>query len=138
MDNCEFCNLTPEEEKYLLYRSGYWNVYLADNQDYIGSCCVVSAVHYESLSELPMDAWVNLNEIIKALEPMLKETLGAAMFNWSCLMNNAYKSAVPAPHVHFLVRPRYKDPVTINGKEFRDLTIPLMSPADSARGEGHP
>lgn len=120
MGDCEFCNLTPEEEKYLLYRNADWNVYLADTQDYIGSCCVVSAAHYESLSELPGPAWASLKEIINALEAMLKEVLGAAMCNWSCLMNNAYKSANPAPHVHFLVRPRYRDPIRINGQAFRD------------------
>jgi len=110
----------PGRRKNLLHRSKHWNIYLADLQDYIGSCIVVSAVHYEALSDLPIHAWAELKEVINVLEAMLKDTLGAAMLNWSCLMNNAYKSANPAPHIHFLVRPRYRNPVSINGHKFRD------------------
>ena len=35
-------------------------------------------------------------------------------------MNSFYKNAVPKPHVHVHVRPRYKTPVTINGHVFAD------------------
>jgi len=68
MENCEFCNLTPEDEKYLLYQNSYWKVYLADEQDYIGRCVVVSVKHYESLNQLPVDEWISLKEIINMLE----------------------------------------------------------------------
>lgn len=35
-------------------------------------------------------------------------------------MNSFYKSADPNPHVHVHVRPRYKNPVVINGHEYAD------------------
>ena len=120
MENCEFCNLTAEDEKYLLYLNDYWKVYLSDEQDYIGRCIIVSVVHYESLSDLQLSEWISLKEIINLLETALKESLDATMFNWSCLMNNSYKSANPAPHVHFHFRPRYKNPIKINGYEIND------------------
>lgn len=31
----------------------------------------------------------------------MKEELGAILCNWSCLMNDAFKSQIPRPHVHF-------------------------------------
>ena len=42
------------------------------------------------------------------------------MFNWTCLMNNAYQEPSPNPHVHWHFRPRYKHAVNINGVEFND------------------
>ena len=35
-------------------------------------------------------------------------------------MNSFYKSPEPCPHVHVHVRPRYKNPVVINGNTYWD------------------
>ena len=51
MNNCSWCNLTDEDRKYLLYENQYWSVYLADEQDYVGRCIVVSRRHCASLAE---------------------------------------------------------------------------------------
>lgn len=120
MGKCEFCNLTKEDEKFLFFENSYWKIYLADKQDYIGRCIVVSKIHYESLSDLPLDNWVDLKKIINSLESIFKKILGAAMFNWSCLMNNAYKEINPSPHLHFHFRPRYKNSVKIQDCKFCD------------------
>jgi len=42
------------------------------------------------------------------------------MFNWTCLMNGAYKNNPPDPHVHWHARPRYSKPVVFEGIEFED------------------
>ena len=41
------------------------------------------------------------------------------MFNFSCLMNNAYRDK-EKPHVHFHFMPRYKDKVYIFNKKYID------------------
>ena len=51
---------------------------------------------------------------------MAETKLGATMFNWSCLMNDAYKSTPPCPHVHLHVRPRYSAPITVGDYTFCD------------------
>jgi len=39
MSSCEWCEYN--ESEWLLYKSLYWSVYLADIQDYIGRCILV-------------------------------------------------------------------------------------------------
>lgn len=120
MDNCEFCDLLPDDEKWMFYESDFWKIYLSDKQDYIGRCIIVSKRHCESLACLNLNEWDDLKCIINSLEKMVSKILHATMFNWSCLMNNGYKKDNSCPHVHFHVRPRYKQTLTINGKEYTD------------------
>lgn len=119
-DKCNWCNITESEKMYLLIDSEYWEVYLADKQDYIGSCILVLKRHCESLSRLSDEEWAELKVLIEKLETAISNSLGATMFNWSCLMNDFYKSSNPNPHLHIHVRPRYLSPITINGKTFID------------------
>ena len=51
---------------------------------------------------------------------MLSGELNATMFNWSCLMNDAYKHDPPCSHLHFHVRPRYKGLVHLGKIAFQD------------------
>ena len=118
--NCEFCNLTDEDKKWLLCETSYWDIYLADKQDYVGRCLLVLKRHCESLSGLNSTEWLELKNIIDVAEKILKTTLGADLCNWSCLMNNFYKDVVPNPHLHIHIRPRYKNPAKIDEKSFYD------------------
>ena len=102
------------------YQSLYWSVYLADRQDYIGRCILVLNRHCSSLSELDGSEWIELKTIIDRLEYIYKEVLGAELYNWSCLLNDFYKEAVPNPHLHIHVRPRYKNTVVINNHAYID------------------
>lgn len=120
MKNCAFCNVTEMDKQWLLYENEHWSVYFADRQDYVGRCIVVARFHRESLSELTTEEWLSLKKIIVATENLLKNEMNATMFNWSCLMNDAYKTEVPHPHVHFHVRPRYKTPISIDNVQIVD------------------
>lgn len=120
MSDCSWCNLTDEDRQYLLYENQYWSVYLADEQDYVGRCIVVSWRHCASLSELDETEWDNLRIVIQMVENSLKSVLGADLCNWSCLMNDSFKEQVPKPHLHLHCRPRFKNLVTINGNEYID------------------
>lgn len=120
MKNCEFCNLSAEDKKWLLYEDEYWYLFLADKQDYAGRCIIVCKQHCESISALGTEQWLSLKNIMTNAETMLKFELGADAFNWSCLMNDAYKKDDPAPHIHFHLRPRYAKPVHIGDAVFTD------------------
>ncbi len=69
--------------------------------------------HRESVRELCAEEWLDLKTVMDALERMLAAELGATMFNWSCLLNDAYKADPPHPHLHFHLRPRYRQPLSI-------------------------
>lgn len=118
---CCWCNFTNEEKQSILFESVYWYVFLADNQDYIGRCVIVLKRHSVSLSDLDLSEWIELKEIINKLESCFEKILGADLCNWSCLMNNFYKSATPNPHLHLHARPRYRNAITINGSSYADI-----------------
>lgn len=120
MAECEFCRLSTEDKKWRIYENAYWAVLLADRQDYPGRCIVICNKHRESLGELNLEEWISLKAVMTSLERMVKNELGAEMFNWTCLMNNAYKTEPAVPHVHFHFRPRYQKTVSIDGQSFTD------------------
>jgi diadenosine tetraphosphate (Ap4A) HIT family hydrolase len=55
------------------------------------------------------------------LESALRKTFDATMFNWTCLMNDAYKEKIPEPHVHWHFRPRYNHKVKVADLTFEDM-----------------
>lgn len=120
MKRCEWCNLSEEDRKYLLSDTKHWTVYLADEQDYIGRCVIVLKRHCGSLPELNDDEWMELFLLIKKYEKCIRTVFNAEHCNWSCLMNSFYKLPEPCPHIHIHVRPRYKNPVVINGNTYLD------------------
>ncbi|MBO4887190.1 MAG: HIT family protein [Firmicutes bacterium] len=120
MTKCDWCNLSEEDKKYLLYDTGCWSVFLADEQDYIGRCILVLKRHCNSLSELKDNEWGELHDLICQVETCLKAVLGATLCNWSCLMNDFYKESEPDPHLHIHVRPRYNKPLILNGNTYTD------------------
>ena len=120
MGNCDWCSLSEEDKRFQVYDGEFWYVFLSDEQDYIGRCIFVLKRHCGLLSELTEDEWEELRKLICKVEACLKAVLGAALCNWSCLMNNFYKEAAPDPHLHIHVRPRYDKPVMLNGSIYND------------------
>lgn len=118
MSKCEWCDY--RDNKWLLYKSLHWSVYLADVQDYPGRCILVLNRHCGCLSELDTSEWIELKTIIDSLEHIYKVALGAELCNWSCLLNNFYKNPIPDPHLHIHVRPRYKNAIVINDHSYTD------------------
>ena len=120
MVNCDWCSLPEEDKQFQVCESKSWSVFLSDEQDYIGRCILVLKRHCDSLSELTDDEWDELRDLVFKVEACLKAVLGATLCNWSCLMNSFYKEAVPDPHLHIHVRPRYDKPVMLNGNTYND------------------
>ena len=120
MVNCSWCDLSEEDKRFQVYESTFWSVFLSDEQDYVGRCILVLKRHCASLPELTEDEWEELRGLVCKVETCLKTVLGAALCNWSCLMNSFFKDPEPDPHLHIHVRPRYDRPVMINGNIYTD------------------
>ena len=102
----------------ILYKSKYWEVvFVSWCQEFVGDCII--SCNKESLSELTNDEWLELGKLEKELERVTKKLFGATMFNFACLMNNAYRDN-EKPHVHFHFVPRYKNDLKISNKVYKD------------------
>ena len=101
-----------------LYKGETWEVVFGKwSQEFIGYSII--SCNKKSLSDLTNDDWVELGKLEKELERVCKKLFGATMFNFSCLMNNAYRDN-EKPHVHFHFMPRYKNEVNLFNKKYID------------------
>lgn len=84
-------------------------------QEFPGDCIISSKK--KSLSDLTNEEWIELVELEKELERITKKLFdGATMFNFACLMNNAYRDK-ETPNVHFHFIPKYDGKRIIFGKK---------------------
>lgn len=104
----------------VIYETEEWRVLLANDQGYLGRCYVTAKHHTASLGDLSDQQWREYEHIVLLLETACKKALGAEMFNWTCLMNNAFRKQPCLPHVHWHFRPRYKTSVEFAGLTFED------------------
>lgn len=101
-----------------LYKGKYWNVIFGNwCQEFVGYCIITNSK--ESLSELTSEEWKELGKIEKELERVCKKLFNATMFNFACLMNNAYRDN-EKPHVHYHFVPRYGQETKILNKIYKD------------------
>lgn len=103
-----------------IYKTKYWQIELCPDQYYIGRCIIILNRECKNLAELNNEEFLDLLSIIKTLELSIKKSFNPTMFNWACLMNDAYKSENPKPWVHFHLRPRYKFKLEFEGEIFED------------------
>ena len=105
----------------VLFETEFWRVILADDQYYLGRMYVSVKRNVGALRDLTPKEWNDLHKnVIVKLENSLIKSFRADVFNWTCLMNNEYKSENPEPHVHFHLWPRYKNSVRFAGEIFID------------------
>ena len=101
-----------------LYKGKNWNVIFVDScQEFIGDCII--SCNKESLSDLTDEDWQELGRLEKELERISKKLFNATMFNFACLMNNAYRDN-EKPNVHFHFIPRYKNKLKLFNKIYKD------------------
>jgi diadenosine tetraphosphate (Ap4A) HIT family hydrolase len=108
-----------------IYETEFWVVKLNNNQAYLGRCVIVAKREVENLSSLTKEEWVNLQKVIQSLELAIQKAFNPRMFNWTCLMNNAFKAErydkkKAKPHVHWHCKPRYNMEVVFNDIIFKD------------------
>ena len=103
-----------------LYKTKNWTVvFVSWCQEFPGDCIIASNNQKQSLSELNTEEWQELGTIEKELERITKKLFDATMFNFACLMNNAYKDN-ETPNVHFHFIPRYRNKTIILNKIYKD------------------
>ena len=101
-----------------LYKGKCFEIVFLDwCQEFPGQCIV--SCEKKSLSDLTSDDWIELGKMEKELERVTKKLFDATMYNFACLMNNAYRDG-ETPHVHFQFIPRYEGKREILGKVYRD------------------
>jgi diadenosine tetraphosphate (Ap4A) HIT family hydrolase len=105
----------------IIWESEYWKVIIHEDQQYLGRA-IVSAKNRErpTLASLTSEEWLDFQNVVNDFEQALRSAFGAELFNWSCLMNVAFQNDPPDPHVHWHVRPRYRQPVVFAGLQFHD------------------
>ncbi len=102
------------------YETEFWEVVLHNNQTYLGYSVIGLKSRAKSMSEITTEEWLDFQNVVKTLESAYKNCFNATMFNWTCLMNHAYKKDPPKPWVHWHFRPRYNHDVDLDGKKFVD------------------
>lgn len=101
-----------------IYEEDTWRVVFVDwSQAFPGNCII--SCDKKSLSELTDNDWITLGKLEKELERVTKKLFDATMYNFACLMNNAYRDK-EKPHVHFHFIPRYEGKRNILNKEYTD------------------
>lgn len=104
-----------------LFRTKYWEVNLMKDQAYLGRSVIkLKRKDCGDLADLTKEEIIDFLEVVRKFESAIRKAFGTTMFNWSCLMNDVYKSRNPKPHVHWHVRPRYKNSVKFEGIDFED------------------
>ena len=101
-----------------LYESNNWKVIFGKwSQEFPGYCIISSKK--EQLSDLTEEEWKELGKIEKELERTCNKVLKPTMYNFACLMNNAYRDN-ETPNVHYHFFPRYKEETIIVNKKYKD------------------
>ena len=101
-----------------LYKGKCFEIVFCDwSQEFVGDCII--SCNKEHLSDLTDEEWKELGRLEKELERVCKNLFNATMFNFTCLMNDAYKDN-KKPHVHFHFVPRYKNKLKLFNKVYKD------------------
>ncbi len=104
----------------LIFETNHYKVILAEDQMYFGRCVVMLKRPCGTLAEVIEEEMLDLLKLIQRFESVFKKEYDATMFNYTCLMNGAYKNTPPNPQVHWHFRPRYDKAVIFQGVEFAD------------------
>lgn len=102
-----------------VFKTKHWKAFLAEDQAYFGRLVIVSDRACTSLGDLTEEEQLEFFFLAKKLEQFFRKQFHASMFNWSCLMNNAYKDG-ETPQVHWHFRPRYAKSIVVAEKEYND------------------
>jgi ATP adenylyltransferase len=121
MNDCPICAWTANRTDYrFVHESRFWRVVLAPNQSLLGRCAVHAKRHTGTLAHLTQEEMIDWLALVRSHEAAVQSAFGAKLFNWSCLMNHAYRAVSPAPHVHWWAVPRYDHSIAVGDWIFED------------------
>jgi diadenosine tetraphosphate (Ap4A) HIT family hydrolase len=111
----------PPSSEALIFETPYWQVLLSRDQTYFGRCYIPLKRSCGDLALLTSEEVLDFHQyVVGPLEQIFRGAFNATMFNWSCLMNNAYQVPDPKPQVHWHFRPRFAQPVVLDGFHYKD------------------
>lgn len=114
----------PEYAGVSIFETPFWFVVLhVSDQTYLGRSVVVLKRSCGDLAEVTEAELLDFLTVVRRFEGVARAAFGARMFNWACLMNDAYQETDPKPQVHWHVRPRYDHPVVFAGETFDDTAF---------------
>lgn len=114
MTACALCD--PKLEP-ILATSDHWRLVLNWNQDLLGKCFLVAQRHVESLVELTVAEWAELQRQLQLATARLVAAFAPAHFNYAFLQNQDR-------HVHVHIIPRYGEARAFGGDRFVDTAYP--------------
>lgn len=131
----------------LLFETRNYRIFLhAEDQRYLGRSTVWLKRACGSISCLSQEEWRELHEVMKIFERAVEQAFGAAMVNWSHLMNHGQRVRLPMAILfpptlktegmrlsHWHGIPRYRKPVIVGGIIFTDPNFGSHYKADSRR-----
>jgi diadenosine tetraphosphate (Ap4A) HIT family hydrolase len=119
--DCKICYLLEDPQiGQTVFSTRWWRVVLNSDQAYLGHASVTLTEHQASLGDLTDEQWQDLQVVIRKYESACRQAFGATVFNWVCLMNDAFKEQPPTPHVHWKVRPRYLKAPLVGAYKYSD------------------
>lgn len=105
--------------EYKIYESEHWVWSLRPHQATLGAGILSLKRECPAFSELKPDEFADLNNIIKVIEPALTKAFNYDVINYLMLM-------MFDKHVHYHIFPRFKEPVVLIDKEWKDENWPAI------------
>ena len=110
---CIFCD--GKLEKYFIKKFEYWNVYLCEDQNYLGRTYIALNRHGpETIQELTNEEWIEFRDVIDKVSKVLHNLYKYDFINYLVLQNNDRN------HFHIQLIPRYIEARIVYGEEFKD------------------
>lgn len=106
-------------------QTSHWTVLVRPRQPTLGSLVLVCREPVKAFSDLSPEAFADLRATVRRVESSLRETLTYERINYLMLM-------MVDPDVHFHVIPRYSQPRSFCGVEYRDAGWPGPPALDTA------
>lgn len=107
--------------EYKIYETDYWIWSLRPHQATIGAGILSLKRECPTFAELKPEEFADLNNIIKVIEPTIKDLFEYDVINYLMLM-------MFDNHVHYHIFPRYKEIKVVLGEEWKDESWPAIPP----------
>lgn len=91
----------------------HWSVQVRPKQATLGALVILSHSEAVAFSDLPVEAFAELSEVVKDVETVCADTFANTKINYLMLM-------MVDPHVHFHVLPRYSQPAMFEDTAYAD------------------
>lgn len=106
-------------KEYEIFETKFWKWSLRPHQATLGSGILSLKRHCSKFSDLNLEEYEDLNNIVKVIEPTLFKVFKYDVVNYLMLM-------MFDNHVHYHIIPRFKEPIIFNGIVWQDSEWPAV------------